>query len=157
MWTPLHGAACFGEVAVTRYLVVHGANLHAANENGDTPLGVAVEETTKRYLQGLFLSSSSSSFSCWYHSNLNAIVFRFCFALLCFADCLRKLKSSTKLYALYDYAGQDAEELSFKRGELLTIDLSSEVEGDAWLRATNESQQAGLVPHNYFSVTQPFY
>ena len=51
-WTPLHGAACFGEVAVTRYLVIHGANLNATNENGDTPLAVAVEETTKRYLQG---------------------------------------------------------------------------------------------------------
>lgn len=52
-WTPLHGAACFGEVVVTRYLIVHGANLNAMNESGDTPLGVAVEDNTKKCLQGM--------------------------------------------------------------------------------------------------------
>lgn len=52
LWTPLHGAACFGEVGVVRQLVEHGANIFAANAENDIPLDIAVDDKTREYLSG---------------------------------------------------------------------------------------------------------
>ena len=60
-WTPLHGAACFGEVAVVRDLVEHGANLVAVNAENDQPVDVAVDAETRAYLTGATLAAPPPS------------------------------------------------------------------------------------------------
>ena len=40
---PLHIAASHGFSSIVQYLVDHGANLHLANYNGETPLAAATD------------------------------------------------------------------------------------------------------------------
>jgi ankyrin repeat protein len=52
-WTPLHGAAHEGDLALVRYLVDHGADHTATNDQRKTPADVARErghETVARFL-----------------------------------------------------------------------------------------------------------
>ena len=88
----MHGAACFGEVNVVRDLVMHGANLVAMNAEGDTPIAIAVDEPTKKYL----------------------------------TEALAERTNAKELFGLYEFETKDAEELSFKAGEKLTILTPSE-------------------------------
>ena len=42
-WTPLHSAACFGDVEISRLLLRYNADIHAHDKRGRTPLHVAAE------------------------------------------------------------------------------------------------------------------
>lgn len=61
------------------------------------------------------------------------------------------LQASNKIQAkaLYDYSALEADELSFKEGDLLTI-LESNVEGE-WYKASFRGR-VGLVPSNYLEI-----
>ncbi len=47
--------------------------------------------------------------------------------------------------ALYDYDAKDSEELTIRKGDILTINLSD----GAWWEVTNDRRMTGLVPCNY--------
>jgi len=51
-----------------------------------------------------------------------------------------------KVTTLYDFHGEGPGELSFVKGEQLTITVDP---GDGWLMAVNNNGQQGLVPSNY--------
>lgn len=49
-WTPLHAAACCGNVAIVRYLCQHGADLSIVNSDKELALDLAVDEQCRDYL-----------------------------------------------------------------------------------------------------------
>lgn len=53
---------------------------------------------------------------------------------------------------LYDFDAQNAEELSFRRGEKLDI-IEKPIHDPEWWRARNAAGQIGLVPTNYIKPT----
>jgi len=60
------------------------------------------------------------------------------------------------LFALYDHTAQIDDELSFTKGDRLTINSTTEErESEQWWKATNDKGQSGLVPSNYFSEFSP--
>ena len=153
-WTPLHGAACFGEVAVVRELVEHGANLLATNAENDMPLDIAVEEHTRQYLTGtgtLFGASGGGGLEAQSYAPLpHTHVARPTVAV---ADALAARLQAPQLYALYDYDGLDEDELSFRRCDVLRITATdAERAEDGWWDAEDDTGRAGLVPSNYLGV-----
>jgi len=54
-----------------------------------------------------------------------------------------------KARALYDFAAQESNELSFTSGQELFI---TEDIGGGWLRAKNQFGQEGLIPGNYVQM-----
>ena len=143
MWTPLHGAACFGELAVVEYLESSGGNTMAVNADGDTPYSVTIQDLTKKYLLGI-------EFFFFFFDILK-------FIFPPFLDSMRRLKNSTELYSLYDYDAQQEDELSFVKGEKFTIIMSpQDRENDLWWLATNSKNKSGYIPSNYLSVSFSF-
>lgn len=58
------------------------------------------------------------------------------------------MAAGKKCIALYDYMARDAEELTIKKTEMLTVVDDS----GTWWRVRNENRQTGLVPSNYVQV-----
>lgn len=56
----------------------------------------------------------------------------------------------TRARARFDYSGSDNSFLSFKAGEILTI--QGETTGEDWWLAVNEAGVAGYAPSNFLSV-----
>jgi len=55
--------------------------------------------------------------------------------------------------AIYEHRAERADELSFKRGDILSI--IGRGEDDGWLLARNSRMHTGLVPHNYIRMLPP--
>ena len=58
------------------------------------------------------------------------------------------MAAGKKCIALYDYSARDAEELTVRKNEMLTVIDDS----GTWWRVGNEKGQTGLVPSNYVQV-----
>ena len=54
--------------------------------------------------------------------------------------------------ALFDNDAEDVDELSFKKGDIVTV-LGKE-DGGEWWEAQNEKYKKGVVPANFFKVLQ---
>jgi ankyrin repeat protein len=47
MWTPLHGAACYGEPVLIELLLAKGADASARNAEGDIPEDLTEDDNCK--------------------------------------------------------------------------------------------------------------
>ena len=74
-------------------------------------------------------------------------------------QALDERAAASSLYALYDYAAGEEDELSFSRGEKL--DILTEVdkrEEDVWWLAKSAAQgKQGLVPSNFLGLYKPLH
>lgn len=59
-------------------------------------------------------------------------------------------KSKIQLRVLYDYSSDKNDELTIKKGEILTLDNKNIEQG--WYLASNNSDKSGLIPSNYVEL-----
>jgi len=153
--TALHTCSCNGHAAIAKYLVEHNANINAVDDDSWTPLHGAAcfgEIAVTRYLvvHGANLmavnDNGDTPFAVAVEENTKRYLL----------ECMRKLKTSSILYALHDYEKQEQDELGVKRGEKLTITTSaSDRENELWWFAINQSGDSGLIPSNYLGEYSP--
>jgi outer membrane murein-binding lipoprotein Lpp len=128
-WTPLHCAAGFTHLPAIHLLIQNGASLFLQTSEDLTPIDLVKEATME-------LADIDTN-NCYHY----------------LMDCMSGLGTikNQKVYALFDYIATSPEELTFIKGECLTIIQRCE-DSIGWWKAENAQGSIGFVPSTFLGL-----
>ncbi|CAB1349372.1 unnamed protein product, partial [Coregonus sp. 'balchen'] len=146
--TALHNAICGGHYSVVDFLVRIGANVSAPDSHGWTPLHCAAScndlplcEFLVRNGAAVMAVTESDGATASQKCDPYAVGFEECEAM--------GVENSGVLYALWGYPSQEADELGFREGDMVTI--LQKQDGVDWWWASLCGRE-GFIPNNYFGL-----
>ncbi|XP_013362512.1 PREDICTED: apoptosis-stimulating of p53 protein 2 isoform X1 [Chinchilla lanigera] len=152
--TALHNAVCAGHTEIVKFLVQFGVNVNAADSDGWTPLHCAASCNNVQVCK--FLVESGAAVFAMTYSDMQTAAdkceemeegYTQCSQFLYGVQEKMGIMNKGVIYALWDYEPQNADELSMKEGDCMTIIRREDEDEIEWWWA-RLSDQEGYVPRN---------
>ncbi|CAN9502535.1 unnamed protein product [Ophioblennius macclurei] len=156
--TPLHNAVCAGHHHIVKFLLDFGVNVNAADSDGWTPLHCAAS-CNSVHLCKMLVESGAAIFATTISDVETAADkceemeegYTQCSQFLYGVQEKLGVMNKGLVYTLWDYAAQQADELSFSEGDALTVlRRRDDTETDWWWARLNDRE--GYVPRNLLGL-----
>ncbi|GFU20476.1 apoptosis-stimulating of p53 protein 1 [Nephila pilipes] len=156
--TALHNAICAGHVEVVTFLVEFGCDVNAQDSDGWTPLHCAASCNNLPMVKFLvergaciFATTLSDHETAAEKCEEDEEGFDGCSEYLYSLQENLGVMNNGMVYAVYDYEGQNADELSFKDGDMLTVLRKGDDEESEWWWSRILDEE-GYVPRNLLGL-----
>ncbi|GIY84907.1 apoptosis-stimulating of p53 protein 1 [Caerostris darwini] len=156
--TALHNAICAGHVDVVTFLVEFGCDVNAQDSDGWTPLHCAASCNNLPMVKFLvergaciFATTLSDHETAAEKCEEDEEGFDGCSEYLYSLQENLGVMNNGIVYAVYDYEGQNADELSFKDGDMLTVLRKGDDEESEWWWSRLLDEE-GYVPRNLLGL-----
>ncbi|XP_071972023.1 apoptosis-stimulating of p53 protein 1 isoform X3 [Engystomops pustulosus] len=156
--TPLHNAVCAGHHHIVKFLLDFGVNVNAADSDGWTPLHCAAS-CNSVHLCKMLVECGAAIFATTI-SDIETAADKCeemeegyiqCSQFLYGVQEKLGVMNKGLVYGLWDYEAQNADELSFREGDAITIlRRKDDVETDWWWARLNDRE--GYVPKNLLGL-----
>ena len=160
--TALHNSVCAGHFDIVKHLVEFGCDVNYADNDGWTSLHCAASCNNLQMVKFL-IEHGASLFATTISDNETAVDkceededgFAGCSEYLIQMEDKLGNVNGCLVYALYDYEGENEDEISFKcSDQLKVVSKTNEYEDEGWwLAETKDNGKKGLVPRNYIGVS----
>uniref|UniRef100_H2MTA3 Protein phosphatase 1, regulatory subunit 13Ba n=1 Tax=Oryzias latipes TaxID=8090 RepID=H2MTA3_ORYLA len=156
--TPLHNAVCAGHHHIVKFLLDFGVNVNAADSDGWTPLHCAAS-CNSVHLCKMLVESGAAIFATTISDVETAADkceemeegYTQCSQFLYGVQEKLGVMNKGLVYALWDYAAQEADELSFSEGDAITVlRRRDDTETDWWWARLNDRE--GYIPRNLLGL-----
>ncbi|KAM9294082.1 apoptosis-stimulating of p53 protein 1 [Gastrophryne carolinensis] len=156
--TPLHNAVCAGHHHIVKFLLDFGVNVNAADSDGWTPLHCAASCNSVHLCKmlvecgaALFATTISDVETAADKCEEMEEGYIQCSQFLYGVQEKLGVMNKGLVYALWDYEAQNADELSFREGDAVTIlRRKDEAETDWWWACLSDKE--GYVPKNLLGL-----
>uniref|UniRef100_A0A3Q2R2K7 Tumor protein p53 binding protein, 2a n=1 Tax=Fundulus heteroclitus TaxID=8078 RepID=A0A3Q2R2K7_FUNHE len=156
--TALHNAVCAGHTEIVKFLVQFGVNVNAADSDGWTPLHCAASCNNVQVCK--FLVESGAAVFAMTYSDMQTAAdkceemeegYTQCSQFLYGVQEKMGIMNRGVVYALWDYAAENPDELSFREGDCMTIvRREDEDEIDWWWARLGDDE--GYIPRNLLGL-----
>uniref|UniRef100_H3C521 Tumor protein p53 binding protein, 2a n=1 Tax=Tetraodon nigroviridis TaxID=99883 RepID=H3C521_TETNG len=156
--TALHNAVCAGHTEIVKFLVQFGVNVNAADSDGWTPLHCAASCNNVQVCK--FLVESGAAVFAMTYSDMQTAAdkceemeegYTQCSQFLYGVQEKMGIMNRGMVYALWDYAGENPDELAFHEGDCMTIvRREDEDETDWWWARMGDTE--GYIPRNLLGL-----
>ncbi|KAM8916783.1 apoptosis-stimulating of p53 protein 1-like isoform 4-T4 [Spinachia spinachia] len=156
--TPLHNAVCAGHHHIVKFLLDFGVNVNAADSDGWTPLHCAAS-CNSVHLCKMLVESGAAIFATTISDVETAADkceemeegYAQCSQFLYGVQEKMGVMNKGLVYALWDYTGQRADELSFGEGDALSVlRRRDDTETEWWWARLNDRE--GYAPRNLLGL-----
>ncbi|XP_030574061.1 apoptosis-stimulating of p53 protein 1-like isoform X2 [Archocentrus centrarchus] len=156
--TPLHNAVCAGHHHIVKFLLDFGVNVNAADSDGWTPLHCAAS-CNSVHLCKMLVESGAAIFATTISDVETAADkceemeegYTQCSQFLYGVQEKLGVMNKGLVYALWDYAAQQSDELSFSEGDAITVlRRHDDTETEWWWARLNDRE--GYVPRNLLGL-----
>ncbi|XP_077323703.1 apoptosis-stimulating of p53 protein 1 isoform X3 [Lithobates pipiens] len=156
--TPLHNAVCAGHHHIVKFLLDFGVNVNAADSDGWTPLHCAAS-CNSVHLCKMLVECGAAIFATTISDTETAADkceemeegYIQCSQFLYGVQEKLGVMNKGLVYALWNFEAQNADELSFREGDAITIlRRKDDTETDWWWARLNEKE--GYVPKNLLGL-----
>ncbi|XP_077469183.1 apoptosis-stimulating of p53 protein 2-like isoform X2 [Stigmatopora argus] len=156
--TALHNAVCAGHTEIVKFLVQYGVNVNAADSDGWTPLHCAASCNNVQVCKFL-VESAAAVFNTTYSDMQTAADkceemeegYTQCSQFLYGVQEKMGIMNRGVVYALWDFTGDNPDELSFREGDCMTvIRREDENEVDWWWARLGDHE--GYIPRNLLGL-----
>ncbi|XP_037602157.1 apoptosis-stimulating of p53 protein 1-like isoform X4 [Sebastes umbrosus] len=156
--TPLHNAVCAGHHHIVKFLLDFGVNVNAADSDGWTPLHCAAS-CNSVHLCKMLVESGAAIFATTISDVETAADkceemeegYTQCSQFLYGVQEKLGVMNKGLVYTLWDYTGQQADEMSFSEGDALTVlRRRDDTETEWWWARLNDRE--GYVPRNLLGL-----
>ncbi|XP_029316482.1 apoptosis-stimulating of p53 protein 1-like isoform X3 [Cottoperca gobio] len=156
--TPLHNAVCAGHHHIVKFLLDFGVNVNAADSDGWTPLHCAAS-CNSVHLCKMLVESGAAIFATTISDVETAADkceemeegYTQCSQFLYGVQEKLGVMNKGLVYTLWDYTGQQADELSFSEGDALTVlRRRDDTETEWWWSRLNDRE--GYIPRNLLGL-----
>ncbi|CAN9499779.1 unnamed protein product [Ophioblennius macclurei] len=156
--TALHNAVCAGHTEIVKFLVQFGVNVNAADSDGWTPLHCAASCNNVQVCK--FLVESGAAVFAMTYSDMQTAAdkceemedgYTQCSQFLYGVQEKMGIMNRGVVYGLWDYPGENPDELSFREGDCMTIvRREDEDEIDWWWARMGDAE--GYIPRNLLGL-----
>ncbi|XP_037829524.1 apoptosis-stimulating of p53 protein 2a isoform X2 [Kryptolebias marmoratus] len=156
--TALHNAVCAGHTEIVKFLVQFGVNVNAADSDGWTPLHCAASCNNVQVCK--FLVESGAAVFAMTYSDMQTAAdkceemeegYTQCSQFLYGVQEKMGIMNRGVVYALWDYPGENQDELSFREGDCMTIvRREDEDEIEWWWARLGDTE--GYIPRNLLGL-----
>nr|XP_014351869.1 PREDICTED: apoptosis-stimulating of p53 protein 2 isoform X2 [Latimeria chalumnae] len=156
--TALHNAVCAGHTEIVKFLVQFGVNVNAADSDGWTPLHCAASCNNVQVCK--FLVESGAAVFAMTYSDMQTAAdkceemeegYSQCSQFLYGVQEKMGIMNRGVVYALWDYEGQNEDELSFKEGDCMAVLRREDEEEIEWWWARLNIKE-GYIPRNLLGL-----
>uniref|UniRef100_A0A4W6DRP5 Tumor protein p53 binding protein, 2a n=1 Tax=Lates calcarifer TaxID=8187 RepID=A0A4W6DRP5_LATCA len=156
--TALHNAVCAGHTEIVKFLVQFGVNVNAADSDGWTPLHCAASCNNVQVCK--FLVESGAAVFAMTYSDMQTAAdkceemeegYTQCSQFLYGVQEKMGIMNRGVVYGLWDYAGENPDELSFREGDCMTIIRREDEEEIEWWWARMGDTE-GYIPRNLLGL-----
>ncbi|XP_068597720.1 apoptosis-stimulating of p53 protein 2-like [Brachionichthys hirsutus] len=156
--TALHNAVCAGHTEIVKFLVQFGVNVNAADSDGWTPLHCAASCNNVQVCK--FLVESGAAVFAMTYSDMQTAAdkceemeegYTQCSQFLYGVQEKMGIMNRGVVYSLWDYNGENPDELSFHEGDSMTVvRREDEDEIDWWWSCMGDTE--GYIPRNLLGL-----
>nr|XP_043901640.1 apoptosis-stimulating of p53 protein 2-like isoform X2 [Solea senegalensis] len=156
--TALHNAVCAGHTEIVKFLVQFGVNVNAADSDGWTPLHCAASCNNVQVCK--FLVESGAAVFAMTYSDMQTAAdkceemeegYTQCSQFLYGVQEKMGIMNRGVVYGLWDYTGENPDELSFDEGECMTIVRREDDDEIEWWWARMGDTE-GYIPRNLLGL-----
>ncbi|XP_057703904.1 apoptosis-stimulating of p53 protein 2-like isoform X3 [Corythoichthys intestinalis] len=156
--TALHNAVCAGHTEIVKFLVQYGVNVNAADSDGWTPLHCAASCNNVQVCKFL-VESAAAVFNTTYSDMQTAADkceemeegYTQCSQFLYGVQEKMGIMNRGVVYALWDFTGENPDELSFREGDCMTVvRREDENEVEWWWARLGDNE--GYIPRNLLGL-----
>ncbi|XP_023261515.1 apoptosis-stimulating of p53 protein 2 isoform X2 [Seriola lalandi dorsalis] len=156
--TALHNAVCAGHTEIVKFLVQFGVNVNAADSDGWTPLHCAASCNNVQVCK--FLVESGAAVFAMTYSDMQTAAdkceemeegYTQCSQFLYGVQEKMGIMNRGVVYGLWDYNGENPDELSFREGDCMTIIRREDEDEIEWWWARMGDTE-GYIPRNLLGL-----
>uniref|UniRef100_A0A3Q1HE01 Tumor protein p53 binding protein, 2a n=1 Tax=Anabas testudineus TaxID=64144 RepID=A0A3Q1HE01_ANATE len=156
--TALHNAVCAGHTEIVKFLVQFGVNVNAADSDGWTPLHCAASCNNVQVCK--FLVESGAAVFAMTYSDMQTAAdkceemeegYTQCSQFLYGVQEKMGIMNRGVVYGLWDYTGENPDELSFHEGDCMTIIRREDEDEIEWWWARMADNE-GYIPRNLLGL-----
>ncbi|XP_054654129.1 apoptosis-stimulating of p53 protein 2-like isoform X2 [Dunckerocampus dactyliophorus] len=156
--TALHNAVCAGHTEIVKFLVQFGVNVNAADSDGWTPLHCAASCNNVQVCKFL-VESAAAVFNTTYSDMQTAADkceemeegYTQCSQFLYGVQEKMGIMNRGVVYALWDFTGENPDELSFREGDCMTVIRREDEDEIEWWWARLGDEE-GYIPRNLLGL-----